>query len=551
VLLPLVLALTVVPALAGPAEDARKAADERRWFDAAEAWTKILKGNREAALGLTTAVIEGNLTEMFLPAEDALQTLLAKRKNDREVRLALGNLFIAQARSKTDQQAMKFIFEDAKEQFRILREADPKDEEAVVGLARTHYWMAFFDDALTALEDFLNRDESRGPALYWKGQICYVQALDAYRQAGAIDETAKELFQKAKDAYQAAVAVQPELFDAWLQLAYSAQYLGGDDNLAVALGAYESALALDNESFMPLKGIEALYFHKPDEYLPHLASLAKKHPANCAVYFYMGFRQLHNKDHDAAVKSFTTYVNKSRTPEKAWTFLGQAFDGRGDEDEAMNAYVKALELNPDDAVAAGALDVRLFNEHLARAKASVANAMEALKAYADLLRMAPRNPKVRNNLAFLLRDAIDANGKAASWNKVLDECIRLYVEASELVEQQVAGREETFPAVTLYDLAGVVNDTGLMFQYYAARRDLEKAEEYYLRSLELTGDAYADAFGNLVQVYLEQERWQEAYDLARDCADVVTTKEGAPHPNRAVARQIMDRLVSEGKVTED
>jgi len=90
-----------------------------------------------------------------------------------------------------------------------------------------------------------------------------------------------------------------------------------------------------------------------------------------------------------------------------------------------------------------------------------------------------------------------------------------------------------------------------MFQYYPAREDLEKAEEYYIRALALTGDGCADAFGNLASLYQKQGRLQEAYELARDCAESLRNADGSPHPARGKARQLESQLANSGKVETD
>ena len=547
----LVAVLLAAPALASPVSDARDAAKEKRWQDAADAWMQVLEkgpGNREAALGLAQAVVEGGLVEAQVPAEDALQAVLEKSKDDRDARLALGDLFIARARSKTDQQAMKFIFEDAKLQFQTLLEARPNDEDAAVGLARTHYWMAFFSDALQVLDDFLAQNKSKGPALYWKGQIYYLQALDAYRATGQIDDAAKQLFQQARGSYAAAATAAPDDFDAWMQLGYACQYVGA---LEDAQAAYEKAMGLDKESHMPLKGIAALYHYRPDEYRPALEALVKKYDANNAVYFFLGFDQYSKQEFDAAIKSLGTYVKRTRTPGAAWHYLGRALDGAGREDEAKDAYVKALKENPEDEASAGQLDAKLQQEYASSAGASLSNAKAAIAAYKKLFELAPNASSPRNNAAFILREAFARHVNDASWMPILDECIRLYVKASELIEQRIAGREETLDDQQLFNYAGVINDTGLMFQYYPAREDLEKAETYYIRALELTSDGYGDAFGNLIQVYRKQDRLQEAYELARDCAESLRNADGSPHPARRLAQQEMQQLANSGKVQTD
>ena len=164
-------ALALPPAaLAGPVEDGQEAFEARKFDAAAEAFRKALEsspGNVDAAVGLARSVIEGGLADAYLVTEERLHEALEKNPKNRDLRLALGDLYLANAKSKiSDQQAMKFIYEDAKSTFQKLVSENPKDELAVAGLARTLYETAFFDDALSALDAFLAKNESNGIAWY-------------------------------------------------------------------------------------------------------------------------------------------------------------------------------------------------------------------------------------------------------------------------------------------------------------------------------------------------------------------------------------------------
>ena len=547
----LLFAAAAGAALAGPSDDAKRAAEAKNWQAAAEAWQKVLEkkpSNREAAIGLAKAVIEGWLTDAYPVAEEALHTVLEAKDGDRKARLALGDLYIAIAKSKSDPTAMKFTYEDAKTHFKKLVDADPADEQAAVGLARAHYWTAFYDDAVAVLDGFLAKGQSKGPALFWKGQVFYQRGLDAYRQSGEVDQTARGFLQKAKGAYEASGQADPSYFDTWMQLGYAAQYLGetGDSK-----AAYEKAMDLDAESTMPLKGIDALYYHQPDQHVDALMELAKEHPDNIVVHFFLGFRQYVHEDFDDAADSLKIYISRSKTPEAAFTLLGQVYDKQGETAKAKEAYVKALKANPDDETAAAGIDAQLRMLHGRDVSRSPDTAVGAAKAYEELLELAPNNPMVRNNLAFLLREAVPQGSSAKKWKPVLEKCVALYEEARGLVEELVAGRESTMPFERRFTLAGIVNDTGLMYQYYPDIKDYRKAEDYYLRALELTQDAYGDAFGNLAKIYLEEGKWQDAYDLARDCQDVARDVNGKVSPQyQELAVGIMERLIREGKAQD-
>jgi tetratricopeptide (TPR) repeat protein len=540
----LALLLPAAPALAGPLDKAKAAARDRRWAEAATEYGAALTkaaGNREAALGLAQAAAGGALEDWFGRAEEALLALVEKKEDDREANLALGELYLAMAAAKTDDQARRFTYEDARTAFERVAKQDPKDEAAAVGWARCLYWLADFEGALGVLDTFLAQGSSKGPALYWKGQVFYLGATDAYRNAGKLDDAANAAFQKALGAYEGAVKADPAMYDAWMQLGYSAQYLGDTGR---ATEAYEKAMDLDPQNALPLKGIEALYTYDPDVYAKKLDELARLHPKNVAIHFFRGYLHLGRKSWSTAIEAFKSYVSKVAAPGRAWLFLGMAYTGSGDGKRAAEAYSEALKQDPDDIEAAAALDAKLRAEHFLAAKASPSNAKLLVEAYAPLMKLAPRNPFVVNNLAFMLREVADAHGGGeGAWRAVLDECVRLYVEASTRVEACIQGPEEQIPYATRHAYAGIVNDTGLMFFYYPAVVDLAKAEAHYDRALELSEDGYFDAYTNLLKLLVGAARWQEAYDLAASCAESLRDEDGKPHATgQAHARGMMEKL---------
>jgi hypothetical protein len=93
-----------------------------------------------------------------------------------------------------------------------------------------------------------------------------------------------------------------------------------------------------------------------------------------------------------------------------------------------------------------------------------------------------------------------------------------------------------------HQMAQLLNDTGLMFQYHKPVEDLKKAEAYYRAAMEWSQNGYWDTYGNLMKVLEAQQRWQDAYDFALDCAEGLKNEDGSPNEtHRATAR---------GKATE-
>jgi tetratricopeptide (TPR) repeat protein len=536
-----------LPAWAGPIEDGHKALKERRFAEAAEAFEKVLdseKSGRAAALGLARAATQGRLVERLDAAEVAVTRWVKAKEDDAEARVALGEVFLALAPTKTDDKAKEFTFRDAQIQFEKALAVTPDLEEAVAGLAQVHWQMGAFDTCLEVADAALEKRPS-AKVFYWQGQAYYEQARAGYAAEPTAERTTA-LFRKAKGAYMASLKLDAGSFDAWMQHGYASQYLGQVDD---ALSSYEKAMGLDPESRFPLLGIDAVMSRDQASYVKMLTAIAERLPANVAVHYFLGFAHFNANRWEPAVAALSTYVRTSRRPEQpAFLLLGRALAQAGKEPEALKAFEKALALNPRDRVTAYELDQRLQAKHARAAAESPSNARACEDDYEKLAALAPENPLVLQNGAFILREAYVRHQGDAGWVPVVKASARLYERAAKLIDDLPYDVLEGAAWGERYAWAQITSDTGLMFQFYPPTLDLEKAEGYYLRALKLVNDGYFDAWNNLHKLYLGQKQFQKAYDLAARAAEGLALESGDPHTTgRAQARAEMARLLAEGK----
>ena len=304
--------------------------------------------------------------------------------------MALGEVYLTQALGRTEEKAKEFTFRDAQSQFEKALTLVADDADAVAGLARTHWLMGNFDRCLEVVDAALEKKPS-AQAYFWQGQAYYEQARARYGSEPQAEATVA-LFRKARGAYEASVKLDPAGYDAWMQLAYASQYLGGE-HVAAALEAYKQAAALDGESRFPLLGIDAVLNRDQTAYVAFLEKLSSEQPTNAAVHYFLGFAHLNAQRWDAAVKSLTTYTTKSRRPEQpAFLMLGRAHTKAGAEKEAVQAFEKALELSPRDVKSAEELDARLRAQHVRASAESVSNAKACLADYERLTGLTPAEP---------------------------------------------------------------------------------------------------------------------------------------------------------------
>ncbi len=545
------------PAEAGKLETARKLADEGNWAEAAKLYAEVLDKNatdRAAAVGLAKAAIQGNVTDLYHVAEDSLLRLRDKNENDWGVRLALGELSLAIAATKTDTLALKSYHHEAQRNFEAALKGDPTNEDAAAGLARSKFETAFFQEAADVVDQFLAKNpKTTGKALYWKGQAYYFLAQDAFRKGGnkyPLSAEATGFFRKAQGAYFAAAQADNTHYDAWIQYAYASQYLGERKE---AEDGYRKAVPLRPESYAPLKGIAALFAHEKDKLALALQKIADENPKHPGVLYYFGKNRYDNKDYAGAIENLEKYVKVAKNPGVGWYYLGKAYQAEVEEEKAVKAYRKALEHNPDDIYSAWELDRRIQDGGavMKRAASSFKECKRVIAEYEELMKLAPRNASIRNNLAFTLREAYGANKGSSKWLPILKKCRDVYVEASDIIGEWTDERERTWDWAKRYSNAQIISDTGLMFQFYDETRDLKKAEMYYDRALEFTDTGYRDAFNNLSMILAQQERWLELYDLADVAAESIKTEQEQPDTGtRNRAKSIVEKLKDEGKVKD-
>ncbi len=550
-LVALLLALAALPAAAGGVAEAEKALAARRFAEAADGFRSVLEqdaGHRGAALGLARAALAGRLgRETLQDAQAYLEKLVKVPAGEVEARLLLGEVYLALAPSESEPKYTEFALRDAEAQFSKVLALSPGHAEAQVGLAKVRYNQGDADAAAAILDPLL-AGKAPASASYWRGLLYYEQAVASYREEPRAERTLA-LFRKARQAFEVATQADPAGYDGWMQLAYAAQYLG---EVPLAEEAYVKAAGLDALSPYPLRGLKALKTGDEPGYLAALERTAKACPANAAVHLALGEAHLDAGRFEAAEKALGAYLERSPRAGRGWTLMGRARLGQGKEEAGVKALEKALELEPDDVWAADELDRRLQARHTRAAPTSLKAARECEADYERLSKAARNNPFVRNSAGFILREAYGAHPGDGSWLPVLKASVRFYEEAARIVDDRPEEEAAAAPWATRYGWAQITSDTGLMFQFYEPTFDAEKAEAYYRRALRLTGNGYFDAWNNLHRLLLQLGRHQDAYDLAAQAAEGLSTEQGQPHTTgRGHARAEMARLVKEGKAKAD
>lgn len=534
------LVAAAAPVRADALADGKRLAKERRWIPAAEAFATALQAaptNRDAAVGLARAAAEGRLVDRYDLATSSLGGVLRATPDDREARLAYGYLFLARASVDHRYRA------DAQEQFQKLLRAKADDADASIGLARYFFFGGEYGRANETLDAVLAREPGHANAHFWKGTLAYDQAKEAL--TGGMTPAVVEGFRAAATSFEAAAKADPSRADAWINLAYANQYLLGAEPAreAAAEAAYLKALDADPSDDAPLRGLSSLFSNKSDKYAAMVDRLAKERPKSAAVQFAFAVQAKAAGKLDEALAALKAYVAGARNPARGWFEMAELLrEKKGDFPAARKAYEETLRADPAFSRAEVAVGW-LLQPIQEKSRDMVRNPDDAralLKEFDALIALAPKSINARNDAAFFLREAYGASGQRHK--DLLDACVARYVAASELVGEFLPGYER-IPYADRHGFAQVLNDTGLMFQYYPPVLDLRRAEKYYRMAMDWTEFGYWDVYGNMMKLLDAEKRLEDAAVFAENCAEGIKRQDGTPEDTfRKIAAADAERL---------
>lgn len=276
-----------------------------------------------------------------------------------------------------------------------------------------------------------------------------------------------------------------------------------------------------------VQGLQSLHAHAPDRLAQSLQDLAASAPNDVFAFDILTTMQSKAGKFTDALQALEQRLARRPEDPLGWVRGGDLFSEHQQWTEALRHYTRALEIDPNHGAASYGFEV------VARAVATE-DFVRCVAIYERLLALRPNDPFSRNNLGFLLREAVspwttmaegqvqtlraDAPPEIAGW---LDRCRDVYAEATALIPEE---DDDSRPMEESWNLAGIVNDYALMIHYFADIQDVDLAERLYWRVLRMTDGGFKDAYApNLQRLYgtLRPERLLSWYRAARLCKDAI------------------------------
>lgn len=200
-------------------------------------------------------------------------------------------------------------------------------------------------------------------------------------------------------------------------------------------------------------------------------------------------------------------LKKNSNDPVLFSHLGILYGKMGRFAEAKAAFLKAMELKPDNA---------LTHANLGSLYLSQNRPVEALKFYREAVRLDPENAEAQKELGDGLAASGDFKAAQAAYiiamklnpelPDIYNKVANLYVRAGN---RAMAEKVLLQAVATHSDDPKVHNDLGV---YYADQNRITEAEREYRTALDLD-DSLPEIYLNIANIYLKQGRFDEALEL--------------------------------------
>jgi len=427
--------------------------------------------------------------------------------------LALGFAYLGLAeenlRLRTMSRSISLYFADALTRATAIPATSPHGETAARLAAGVRFAQGDLPAAVAGLDAFRTKTEVVSPrfeALH--GRLQYeLGAAKPLLASGHVTPEGRTLLTAAIRALTKASAATalpaPVRRASMLQLAYAHHRLGAIDQ---ADAAYRGAFAPGaREARLVVRGLASLHARNLDRHLATLSALRAAHPRALTVLDALAAAYTSAGRHADTLIVAERRVEVAPDDPASWSRAGHALFTLGLSARAVDYWTEALHRDANLLRAS-------YGMELAARKALASDPDRARAIYELLISLRPGDPYTRNNYGFILRDLVSKHTDKLKGGlerisadapentlSLLKRCVEVYAEATAAIDP---AQDSDLDELTAWNLAGIINDYGLMLHYFVDAQDAALAEQQYLRALRMTDYGFKDTYGpNLHRLY--------------------------------------------------
>lgn len=395
------------------------------------------------------------------------------------------------------------------EEYKLALVADPTSVELNNGLADLYFRLGRIRDAILQAQDLIKQDPKNLTAHKLLGRI-YLHSLGDLQD----ESQGEQVLKLAIAEYVQIIALEPKNLEDRLLLG---QLYTLDHDAAKAKEQFLAARQIDPGSDDAILNLARLYSEQGDS--------------------------------QRALQTLNSVPLEDRTSKIEFA-IGAAYDQQKDPKQAIAAYRRALDIEPDNLDAERGLAQNLLYD----------NQLEkALKAYTDIAAADPQDAMAYIRIAEIQRrsgqyDAALATLKKAktlvhdsveiSYNEALiDDSLGRYDDAVAVLEKLVASTSEEGKAPTDEQKNNRAIFLERLAIVYREQNKTEQAAECYRKMIALGGEYQIHGYQFLVDNYRESRQWDKATAAAREAVQALPN-------NRDLKMMLALQLAYDGKLDE-
>jgi tetratricopeptide (TPR) repeat protein len=397
----------------------------------------------------------------------------------------------------------------AVEEYKLALDADPDSKFLNNGLAELYYRTGHVKDAILAAQAQINKDPNNLEAHKLLGNI-YLRSLGDDEQNGP-----------------------------------------SSDVLKLAIGEFEKIVQLEPKSVENHLLLGQLYSfaHNSQQAEQQFSVAQKLDPGSEETALNLARLYTAQGDVKRAIKMLSDLPQQDQTAKTEYV-LGATYDQDKDTKDAIAAYKKSLDLEPDNLDVERALAKALLNDNQLNAaqdayKDITAGDPSDPEAYLRLSEIERRQGNYEEALATLKKaKALVSDSLEISFNEgLLDDALGHYDDAEQIFEKLVAGSEHSSGQYSDQEK----NNRSLFLErlaiVYREQNKTDQAIAVYQKMAALGGDYEEHADESEVDAYRDAHDYDQATQVARDAA--------AKHPkNRGLQLMLAEQLTDSGHPDE-
>ena len=232
--------------------------------------------------------------------------------------------------------------------------------------------------------------------------------------------------------------------------------------------------------------------------------LTQKYPNSCVIWNLIGASHLKTNELDQAISAFLKVIEINPQYSQAYNNLGTAYSSKGEIERAILAYRKAIEINPHYAEALNNIGQAFMKND---------EVMEAIKSYEEALSIHPKFYESYYNLGIAFNaikdweQAINAFNEAVKLQPTVAETYNDLGIALRAIDKIEDAMQSYNRAISLKpDFFQAYNNLGIALKEVG---DIEEAKNTFKKAITIN-EQYAEAHNNLGTVLKALDEPEEA-----------------------------------------